>query len=49
MDKYLNKIVEGNCVEVMRQFDDNTFKEILIDEPKRIYKESFERIKEHIS
>ena len=23
MDKYLNKIVEGNCVEVMRQFDDN--------------------------
>lgn len=23
MDKYLNKIIEGNCVEVMRQFDDN--------------------------
>ncbi len=22
MDKYLNKIIEGNCVEVMKQFDD---------------------------
>ena len=22
MDKYINKIIEGNCVEVMKQFDD---------------------------
>jgi len=23
MEKFINKIIEGNCVEVMRQFDDN--------------------------
>ena len=23
MDKYRNKILEGNCVEVMRKFDNN--------------------------
>ncbi len=23
MEKFINKIIEGNCVEVMKQFDDN--------------------------
>ncbi len=23
MENFINKIIEGNCVEVMRQFDDN--------------------------
>jgi len=33
MNKYINKIVEGNCVEVMKQFDDNVIDLTLTSPP----------------
>ena len=33
MEKFINQIIEGNCVEVMKQFDDNVIDLTLTSPP----------------